>query len=160
MGVAAVLAMQANVRDGSAIVLAGELIRQLASGWTLEKAASLARVKLLELETPRLELYHPLDWASPVVWSGAPSDGRLTWSCRLEGPAQFQLAGRALLRERADSARRPLDDAAGPTPAEVARGTRWLERHGPGSPARRLRARSSYSGFAPWPAHSSGRVGR
>jgi hypothetical protein len=122
VGVVGVMAMQAQIRDVSAIVLAREMFAQLAIGKPLEWAVCLAREELRALTRPGTD-YHTLDWACPVVWSSARSLETVEWGANDSGPAQYQLACRALLRER-------VGGATGPNTwvpdADDARAQNWL----------------------------------
>ena len=95
VGTSAVLAMQAPIRDASALLMARELFDHLAAGMPLVQASARARTNLLGAG---LRLAHPLDWASPVVWSASPPAERLQWNLAPQPLVQLQVLGRQVLQ--------------------------------------------------------------
>src|SRR5271157_2316513 len=109
-GVLSILAMQSPIRDVSARVMAAELFRHLATGKSLE--LSLARTRALVLDNLRETIpgnngvtgFHRLDWASPVIWSGARKPVKnLEWNAVQQHVAIFHMAGRWALQLPLDS---------------------------------------------------------
>lgn len=97
VGITALLAMQAPIRDVSARAMAGDLFRSLAIGLPLEVATARARASQFNR---RLDYAYPLDWACPVVWSAGQSSDRLEWHAATKLNAKLQLFGRLLIRVR------------------------------------------------------------
>lgn len=110
VGVVALLAMQAPVRDCSARLMARDLFAYLAIGLPLEQALSRVRANLLASPP---QGGHPYDWASPVVWSAARLVRHLYWNSQEQLNAQAQVFGRQALRRRAASAAMLNDSATG-----------------------------------------------
>jgi hypothetical protein len=127
-GVIAIMAMQAPIRDRNARRMASTLFVQLAQGRPLERAVAAARA--LVLPTSARD-GHPLDWASPVVWSASAAVPQIAWKVDATPVAVRQLAARRLLQQAA--ARLPVPATADPVPLdepdaeERARAAAWAE---------------------------------
>lgn len=122
VGVLSVLAMQSPIRDASVIFMAQDLFRRLAMGLPLEMAMARVRVYLRE-NRPRGA--HPMDWASPVIWSsGIPVD-RFQWNDKSQTITQFQVLGRYAL---AWNQARPQQLDAPLSSDEKERATDWIQR--------------------------------
>jgi hypothetical protein len=127
-GVIAVMAMQAPIRDRNARRMASTLFVQLAQGRPLERAVAAARA--LVLPTSARD-GHPLDWASPVVWSASAAVPQIAWKVEATHVAVRQLAARRLLQQAA--ARLPVPATADPVPLdepdaeERARAAAWAD---------------------------------
>lgn len=122
VGVLSVLAMQSPIRDASASFLAQDLFRYLAMGFPLEKAMARIRIRLRE-NGPRAA--HPMDWASPVIWSSGQPVDRFSWNDESQAISQFQVLGRYAL---AWNQARPQQLDAPPLPDEEKRAAEWIQR--------------------------------
>jgi CHAT domain len=99
-GISSLLAMQAPVKDRSAILLAQELFQSLAGGDALDAAAARARSTLLDAWNAGAEGVDSIDWACPVVWSSGLSAARLAWRSRGSRLAHMQAASRRARLDR------------------------------------------------------------
>lgn len=95
IGVNSIVAMQAPIRDVSARMMASDLMRFLAAGYSLESAVAWTRANMI---SSSLEGAHPLDWVCPVVWSCGQIIDRLVWNAQAQHLAQLQLVGRQIIR--------------------------------------------------------------
>jgi len=117
-----ILAMQAPISEPSALSMTGDLFRYLSVGLPLEKAIARVRAHLLDYPP---ENSHPMDWATPVVWSaGIPVD-KLEWNARGQRLAQYQILGRYALEWGQD---RPQQLNAPIIEREMARANDWAKR--------------------------------
>jgi len=92
-----VLAMQSPIRDVSALLLATEMLSALAVGESLEAGLGRARTVLSSVLSDGV---HPMDWATPVIWTSTRLVGRWEWSDVDDDLVKMQYLGREFLRTR------------------------------------------------------------
>ena len=94
VGVVSILGMQSPISEPSAIVITRLLLEYLAAGHPMEKA--LARARAYVKHHPSVNS-HPLDWASPVVWTLSQPVESIQWGQENAKIVQSQLLGRNAL---------------------------------------------------------------
>lgn len=96
LGVHSILAMQSAIRDTSARIMATELFRNLAAGFSLESSLARTRAIMLDytFDPVREDDVHEFDWAAPTIWSGGTPLDTLSWKNDKQSIARFQVAGR------------------------------------------------------------------
>jgi hypothetical protein len=101
VNVLAMLAMQAPIRDSSAVFMTRAFFEALTIGLPLERALAQTRSIMLNEMTPGasgIAGAHPLDWASPVVWNNGNVVDKWEWNSSKQKTATFQVFGRKALR--------------------------------------------------------------
>jgi len=92
-----VLAMQSPIRDVSALLLATEMFSALAVGESLDAGLSRARTVLSSVLSDGV---HPMDWATPVIWTSTRLVARWEWNDADDDLVKMQYLGREFLRSR------------------------------------------------------------
>jgi hypothetical protein len=95
LGCMQILAMQEQISDEGAILMASEAFSALASGEALDVAVSRARHAMRSATGDRFFVF---DWACPTVWGSGLSPTQLSWSTPATGRAALQVS---LARARA-----------------------------------------------------------
>lgn len=122
-GALSVLAMQSPIRNVSASLLATELLGALAVGLSLETGLGRARAVLRSVISDGV---HPMDWATPVIWTSTRPVEKWDWNAPDNDLVQLQSLGRQFLRSRLTN---PAQLAPLSSENEIGAAQAWIAGH-------------------------------